>query len=193
MDVPDGAPAPEPPPIDMGLVPVTPLPSSGPDGFLVIRTNGGSLTVRDVYPGSYRVQFLTDSPVPYFLDSIRVGEQGALGTFSVVSAAQPLTIKFRLGGGTVRGTLDACGSHHVFLVPQEPVLRRDGFIRITSCDRNGHFEFPAVRPGEYYGLAMAKEPRSFVDLSDDHVLSQGTKLTIRANESTSAEVRLIER
>jgi hypothetical protein len=177
----------------MGLVPVTPVLSDGPDGFLVVRTDGESLTVSDVYPDSYRLQFLTDSPAPYFLDSIRLGEQDAFGTFSVVSPALPLTITFRLGGGTVRGTLDACGSHHVFLVPQEPALRRDGFIRIIGCDPNGHFEFPAVRPGEYYAIAMAKEPRSFADLSDDHVLSQSNKVTVRANESTSADVRLVER
>jgi hypothetical protein len=193
MQAPDGVPAPEPPPIDMGLVPVTPVLSDGPDVFLVVRMDGESLTVPDVYPGSYRLQFLTDSPAPYFLDSIRLGEQDAFGTFSVVSPALPLTITFRLGGGTVRGTLDACGSHHVFLVPQEPALRRDGFIRITGCDSNGHFEFPAVRPGEYYGIAMAKEPRSFADLSNDNVLSQGNKVTVRANESTSAAVRLVER
>jgi len=177
----------------MGLIPVTPMLSSGQGNFQVIRANDENLTVPGVYPGAYRVQFLTDSPVPYFLDSIRLGEQDATGTFSVISAAVPLTIRFGFGGGTVRGTLEACGSHHVFLVPEERTLRRDGFIRVSGCDRNGHFEFPAVRPGEYYGIVLGKEPRTFADVSDDTVLRQGTKVTVRRNEITTADLRLIER
>ena len=40
---------------------------------------------------------------------------------------------------------------------------------------------------------MAKEPQSFADLADDRVLSEGGKVTVRANESTSADLRLAER
>jgi hypothetical protein len=40
------------------------------------------------------------------------------------------------------------------LIPQDPALRRDGFVRLTSCGQNGRFEITAVRPGEYYGLAI---------------------------------------
>lgn len=190
MEVPDGAPVPEPPPIDMGLAAVAPLLSDGPGGFLVIRTDGESLTVQDVYPGSYRVQFLTDAPIPYFLDSIRLGKQDALGSFPLDSAALPLTVRFKLGGGTVRGTVEDCGSLPVFLVPQEPALRRNGFIRISRCDSNNRFEFFAVRPGEYYGIALAKAPQSFGDLADERLLGQGSRVTVRPNESTSAELRI---
>jgi hypothetical protein len=191
MEVPQGAPVPQSPPIDMGLVPGAPLLTNEPGGFLVIPTGGSDLTVPNVYPGSCQVQFLTDSPVPYFLDSIRLGDQDALGTFSIPSAALPLTITYKLGGGTVRGTVEGCGSSHVFLIPQDPALRRNGFIRIAGCDQNGRFEFPAVRPGEYYGLATATEPRSFAALSvEGGLLKQAGKLTVRPNESTSADIRL---
>lgn len=190
IEVPDGVPAPEPPPIDMGLATVAPLVSDSPGRFFVIRTDRESLTVQDVYPGSYRVQFLTDAPIPYFLDSIRLGEEEALGSFPLDSAALPLTIRIKLGGGTVRGTVEGCGSRPVFLVPQEPALRRNGFIRIAPCDSNNHFEFPAVRPGEYYGIALAKAPQSFGDLADERLLRQASKVTVRLNESTSAELRI---
>jgi uncharacterized GH25 family protein len=190
MEVPEGATAPEAPDIDAGLVPVTGLITDGPDGFLVAREDGSGLTVRDVYAGPYQVQFLSDSPAPYFLDSIRLGDQNAAGTISILSDATPLNITFKLGGGTVRGTIEGCGSKHVFLVPQEPALRRNGFIRIATCDRNGHFEFPAVRPGEYYGIAPAIEPRSFAGLGDEGLLKQAGQVTVRANESTSADIRV---
>lgn len=177
----------------MGIVPVTDVLADGPADFLVVRSDGDKLETRDVYPGLYRVQFLTDSPVPYFLDSIHLGEQEALGSFPILSGELPLTVSLKLGGGSVRGTVEGCASRHVFLVPQEPARRRDGFIRITACDANGGFEFAAVRPGDYYGVAATKEPRSFMELSDDHLLQQASKLTVRSNETTSADIRLIER
>jgi carboxypeptidase family protein len=190
VEVPEGAPVPQPPEIDMGLVPVEAILSDGPEGFLPLGSDGANLTARDVYPGSYRVQFLADAAVPYFLDSIRLGEQDAAGSFAVASAALPLTITYKLGGGTVRGTVEACASHHIFLVPEDRSLRRDGFIRIGVCDPNSRFEFAAVRPGEYYAIAMANEPRSFASLSDDRVLRQAGKVTVRLNETTSVDIRL---
>ncbi len=183
----EGAPAPPLPIVDAGLVADTGMMSEGPGGFLAVRSDG---TVRDVYPGSYRLQLLTDSPAPYYLDSIRLGARDALGTVSLTSAAQPLTITYKLGGGSVRGTVDACGAAHVFLIPQEPALRRDGFIRIAACDRDGRFEFSAVRPGEYYGLALVKDPQSFTALADDRALGQAAKVTVRSNENTTAGIPL---
>jgi hypothetical protein len=103
MELPEGRPAPKPPDIDIGLVSDTTLLSDEVVGFFPAFSDGNTLTVRDIYPGSYRVQFLTDPPVPYFLDSIRLGEQVAVGSFPVASAALPLTISFKLGGGAVRG------------------------------------------------------------------------------------------
>jgi hypothetical protein len=194
MEVPEGTPAPEPPLIDVGLLSAAALLSDGPGGWIPVRSDGNELTVRDVYPGPYQVQFLTEAPIPYFLDSIRLGDRSALGTVSIVSAALPFTITYKLGGGTVHGTVEGCGGGHVFLVPQEPELRRHGFIRITACDRNGRFEFSAVRPGEYYGLATATEPRSrtLAALADDRILKQAGKIIVRPNESTSAAIRLSE-
>jgi hypothetical protein len=189
-EVPDGTPAPELPDTDLGLVPVAAMLADALGSFLAVRVDGGELTVRDVYPEAYQVQILTDAPVPYFLDSIRIGEQNAVGTVSILSDAMPLLVTLKLGGGTVRGTLEGCDGGPVFLVPQETSLRRSGFIRITTCDRNGHFEFAAVRPGEYYGMATGVAPRSFAALSDDHVLKQAERITVRANESTAAEIRM---
>jgi hypothetical protein len=43
----------------------------------------------------------------------------------------------------------------VLLIPMDPVLRQQGFPRNPTCGTNGQFEFNAVRPGEYYGVAVA--------------------------------------
>ncbi|HEV2445863.1 MAG TPA: carboxypeptidase-like regulatory domain-containing protein, partial [Candidatus Sulfopaludibacter sp.] len=193
MEVPDGMPAPEPPPIDIGLVPNVPMLSDGPGDFLDIRTGDDSLTsLKRIVSGSRCLSGRLPGAVSHRLAGSvlsRLHPPGRTRRRGII----PGRFGESVGGGTVRGTLDGCETHHVFLVPQEAVLRRDGFIRIATCDRNGRFEFPAVRPGEYYGIAMAKEPRSFADLSDDRVLSQGSKVTVRANESTSADLQLSRR
>ena len=74
------------------------------------------------------------------MDSIRLGDHRALGTLSILSDAQALTITYKLGGGTVSGTIDSCRTGYVFQIPQEPALRHAGFMRLTTCGQNGRFE-----------------------------------------------------
>jgi len=192
MEVPEGTPAPEPPPIDLMLVSGAASLSDGGGGSVPAPSDEDNLTVRDVYPGLYQIETLTDSPAPYYLDSIRLGDQDALGWVSILSDAQPLTITYKLGGGTVRGTIEGCGAGHVLLIPQDPARRRHAFIRITTCGQNGRFEFRAVRPGEYYGFAIAEVPFAAM-LQDGALLKQASRVTVDANESTAADIRLIAR
>jgi hypothetical protein len=42
------------------------------------------------------------------------------------------------------------------LIPQNPLLQRAEFILGINCGQDGPFEFSAVRPGEYYGIAIAR-------------------------------------
>jgi hypothetical protein len=196
-EVPEGVLAPQPPRIDVVLVSGAALLSDQAEAFVPAESDEGDLTIRSVYPGPYQIQPLGNSPAPYYLDSMRLGDRDAVGSdVPILSDAEPLTIVYKLGGGTVRGTIDACGGAHVFLIPQDRVLRRGGFMRVTGCEQNGRFEFPAVRPGEYYGIAIAWNGSILSDaamLADSGLLKQATKVTVRANESTSAEIRLIAR
>jgi hypothetical protein len=193
MEVPEGAPAPQPPPIDLVLASEMALMGDGAGGFIPAPSDDeGRITIRGVYPGPYRTETLTDSSAPYYLDSIRLGGQDALGSVSILSDAQPLIVTYKLGGGTVRGTIERCGDRHVLLIPQDPALRRHAFIYITTCDPNGRFELPAVRPGEYYGLAVGGEPSAAM-LQDGALLKQASRVTVEANESTAAEIRIVAR
>jgi hypothetical protein len=196
MEAPEGRVAPEPPIIDLELASSAFLLSDpATDTSIHIFSNDGKLTVRNVYPGSYQVQPLADTAAPYYLDSIRLGERDAMGWVTIVSDAEPLIIRYKLGGGSVHGTVEECNGCDVFLIPREVVLRRAGLLRVTRCGENGRFEFPAVRPGEYYGFAIAGAVPSglhFTDLiQNDDVLKQASSVTVRANESTSAEIRRI--
>jgi len=159
----------------------------GPDG-------NGAFTFKNVYPGEYVITpgFALPS---HYLDSIRLGARDALApNVQILSGAEPITITYKRDGGTVRGSVEDCGPGTVVLIPRELARRLDGFIRQTTCGQNGHFEIPAVRPGEYYGFAVAKGGPNVRSLElDQTVINQSVRVSVRANEATDAEIRLIAR
>jgi hypothetical protein len=193
VDVPDGAPAREPPSVILALVSGMRLLSDAGGTAMPLISNQGNLTVRrGIYPGPYQIETLEEAPAPYYLDSIRLGDQSALGWFSILSGAQPLTVTYKLDGGKVRGAIEGCGGDHVLLIPQDQARRRHAFMYFTTCGQSGQFEFPAVRPGEYYGLATAGLPTADM-LDDGALLRKASRVTVRANESTAADIRLTAR
>jgi hypothetical protein len=191
VEVPDGTPIPEAPAVDLVLTSSTDM-AGDPTSGIPIGMEDGVLTSRALYPGVYEVLPLSDVPAPYYLDSIRLGDRSAIGGVAIVSDALPLTIAYRTGGGSVRGTVEGCNGGHVFLVAQDPALRVGGFRRIAECDGNGRFEFAAVRPGEYYGLALAADtPLRWYQISHDAGLLNGAaKVTVRAGEATTVDMRI---
>jgi protocatechuate 3,4-dioxygenase beta subunit len=189
MEVPEGAATPTLPIVTMmAAAPGAGNPSRVPDGK-------GGFTVENLYPGFYQVH-LTMTPPLYYLDSIRLGGMDVPPAgVQILSGVQRLVLTYKRNGGTVRGTVEHCSDGVVFLVPQDPALRRFGFIRQTNCDKNGRFEIADVRPGEYYGFAVAQDSRvaaSPMSL-DQSLINQSARLSVRSNEVTDAEVRLVMR
>jgi len=91
----------------------------------------------------------------------------------------------------VRGTAENCASGGVVLVPSDPARRRPGFSKSGPCDSSGHYEVRAVRPGDYYALAFAGNGP--VLALDEALLNQAVKVTVRAGEASSADLRTITR
>jgi hypothetical protein len=91
--------------------------------------------------------------------------------------------------------VEGCNAGEVLLIPQDPALRRDGFIRRTLCDANGRYAIGALRPGEYYGIARAGQAVGGGSSQevDDRLLRQSARVTVRANETTSVDLRLMAR
>lgn len=210
MEVPEGAPTPKTPGVSMrstdgfggfdGILPGIGFFDGSPDGK-------GGFTIKNLYPAAYQIIPGT-APAPYYLDSVRFGARDALErSVQVAPGDLPLTITYKSNGGTVRGSVEGCtavaSKIEVMLIPQDPVLRRDGFIHRTSCGQDGRFEIAAVRPGEYYGFAVGAdnpaEPRLSgfgalrigVDL-DQSLINQSVRVTVRANEATLADLHLIK-
>ena len=149
----------------------------------------GDFLLQPVYPGPYEIGPL--GPPGYYLDSIRFGD-AELTTPEVELApgAVPITVIFKTNGGTVRGTVENCASGWVVLVPREPAMRWQDFIRQERCDENGRYQVPAVRPGDYYVLAFAQDAASifWAPHWDDALLGQASQVTVRAGESATADL-----
>jgi hypothetical protein len=116
------------------------------------------------------------------------------GGVFIDSGAQPLTVTYKYGGGTVHGMVEECGDGRAVLVPREPGFQLPQFIRQVKCDANGEFEIDSVRPGDYYAVAIAGNglPTWWSTVDQDSMLAkQGARITVRDGETSSAEVRVI--
>jgi hypothetical protein len=161
------------------------------DGGIIARPDeAGNFTLPDVHPGTYRIIPLPSPPPAYYLDAVRLGDVDvAASEVEIMSGAPPITIVYKPNGGTVRGTAEKCGSGRVWLVPQDAARQWLGFLRVAHCDANDRYEFTAVRPGDYYALALPSDgPLPGLDLA---LFAQAAKVTVRAGESTSADLRVI--
>jgi len=200
MEIPEGALAPKTPRVtvrstDMfggfdGTLPGIGFFDGNPDG-----TDG--FTIKGLYPGPYYI-LPGAAPAPYYLDSIRFGARDALALDAqILPGDLPLTVTYKLNGGTVRGSAESCRGGAVLLVPQDPALRRDGFIHRANCGKDGRYEIAAVRPGDYYGVVVAADNPAGerrngfpypVEL-DENLMNRSVRVTIRAGEATLADMR----
>jgi len=146
--------------------------------------------VMEVQPGTYHLGvMLQPAPPPYYLDAVRIGGGDLTMQEVEISSDAAMTVVYRTDGGSVAGTAENCASGGVVLIATDPVRRGHGFSKSGACDASGHYEVSAVRPGDYLALALAGN--SVLPEFDDALLNQGTRVTVRANEATSADVKAI--
>jgi hypothetical protein len=152
----------------------------------------GNFTVLDAYPGSYRLSAPLQPPAPpYYLDAIRVGETDITLQDVEIAADTTITAVYKTDGGSVSGKAENCASGGVLLIPADPMRRRAAFSKSGACDANDRYEVRAVRPGDYYALAFAGNAP--VPAVDEALLNQAVKVTVRAGETTSTDLRAVTR
>ncbi len=197
MEVPEGAPPPKPPSVTLAFNAGAAVSGDKPAGNILSANpdSQGDFTIRNVYSGPY--QILPGPPPPqYYLDSIRFGARDALESdVEILPGVQPLTVAYKLGGGTVRGTVENCAGGTVRLLARQKALWREGFVLFASCDANDRYAISAVRPGEYYALAIAGDypiPWYATGWDDDTLLHSATSVTVREGENSSADLRAIK-
>ena len=197
MEVPEGAPAPNPPSVILAFTAgAAGLADRPADAFPTGIPNAkGDFQIRNVYPGPYQI-LPGPSPPQYYLDSIRIGGHDALESgVEILPGAQPLTVAYKLGGGTVRGTVEKCAGGTVRLLPRDREMWRQGFMLFAPCDSNDRYAIAAVRPGDYYALAIAGDspiPWYATMWDDDGLVNNASTVTVRAGENSAADLRAIK-
>jgi len=179
VDAPDA----KPPTVRAALIPKSAVLSDSSLYLTAESDASGTFRFEQIYPGQYRFEVVRQTfTTPLYLDS-------APDEVSLISGGAGLTVSYKSDGGTVRGTIEKCSGARVILIPSDPVLQHDEFERSATCDDSGHFEIGQVRPGAYYGFAVAWSQNS--NLYDAAFLNQATRISVRPNEPVTAEIRLL--
>lgn len=153
-------------------------------------TADGSFTIEPVYPGRYSIS-APGSVGPYFLDSVSMGAAEVTTPEVDLVAPASITAVYKANGGAVRGTVAECIEGSVWLVPQE-ASRRAAMFRFAPCLAAGHYEFTALRPGEYYALASGGQFRRawLFGMFDQADLNRADKVTVRSGETTTLDLKI---
>jgi hypothetical protein len=198
MEVPEGLPAPKAPSVTLAFNAGAGGASDKPSGaFLEGAPDAkGDFQIQNVYPGRYQI-LPGASPPGYYLDSIRIGGHDALEAgVEILTGAQPLTVSYKAGGGTVRGTVEKCAGGTVRLLAHDKAKWRQGFVFFAPCDASDRYAITPVRPGEYYALAIAGDsptPWYATMWDDDGLVNNASTITVREGENSSADLRAIKR
>jgi hypothetical protein len=122
--------------------------------------------------------------------SVDITGKGA--SYKAVSDA--LKIVYKSDGGTIRGTVEDCGTATVIVAPQDPALQRGeySFTPSSRCTDDGHFEIRNLRPGNYYAFAFPSMDGTAADFlsSLPMLMDKAVTVEVRPNETTSAELKV---
>lgn len=143
----------------------------------------GRFQFEGMYPGSYVFQPGGPPPQGFYLDSIQQGETPVGDGLEISADSAELAVVYKTHGGAVRGSVEKCGSGQILLVRRD---RPRGAL-VADCDATGRYQIGAVRPGEYYVVAVSDFRLRPIDAA---LLQMATRATVRAGETTQLDLSL---
>ena len=167
----------------------------------------GNFTIENVYPGVYNVSAPLLFLSGYYLESIRLGSQDALGVeVEFRSGFQPLEVRLKGGGGTVRGTVEDSKEAWVVLVPMDLARRRVELTGWGFCDATGRYEIANVRPGDYYAIAATEQSQVFLSAQGipagqegaigygfgPRLINQATRVSVGEGETSLVDLKVVK-
>jgi hypothetical protein len=89
-----------------------------------------------------------------YIESIKVGEIEAYGRpIDIWDGSLPIRITYKRGAPVVRGTVETGPGAKVVILDADESLVSEPY-RAVEAGRGGAFEFPSLRPGNYYVFAL---------------------------------------
>jgi 5-hydroxyisourate hydrolase-like protein (transthyretin family) len=151
-------------------------------------------TIGGVYPGRYQVNFLP--PAGYYAASITLGDREILGqTVEINSGSVPIRIVYKADGGTIRGTVEDCGSATIAVTPEDPAIERGnlGFAPFARCADDGHFEIHGLPPGRYYAFALPQldDDKSAFWSSLPSLINKAVTVEVTAGQIATVELKVL--
>jgi hypothetical protein len=156
------------------------------------RQSDGSLRLKNVLPGEYRIVPAPGTEGNYYLSSVLFGGREVLGQpVTLLRRSPALRVLDKPNAGTVHGEVDQCDKTTVVLVPEQALtsLNQD-FGRVSACGSEGEFSITSVRPDDYYIWALdTTDPKKFTDPKLlQKLISNASR--VKVEEASTAAVKL---
>ena len=158
----------------------------------------GELTVRNLLPGSYRLQWTCFNG---YATAVRMGEADLLAnplfTLAPGAAPPPVEADLRIGGGTLQGEIAATAQGHqpgVLLVPTDPgragqMTMAAAFLNAADGPSRLSFAQGSLAPGSYVAYAFEDQDEvEFRRPGFTAALSGGTAVQIE--DGKTAQIRI---
>jgi len=141
-----------------GLIGVVLVPVDAPSSGSQMSRKPGQITIDKVYPGRYTILPM-GGPAGSYLDSIKLGDADAsAGAVGIWDGSLPIRIAYKSGAPRVRGKVDDAGAVSVIVLPQDEAALASGRSSIAKASAEGRYETGGLRPGDYYVLAIDRDP-----------------------------------
>ena len=114
---------------------------------------GGGLTFENLLPGRYHIVPTPGLPAGYYASAVMLAGHDVMGQeVELAPGMPPISVIYKPGPGTIRGTVEQGGGATVLLWPEGGTI--PDLVRAIEAGPRGEFEATNVPPGDYSVIAF---------------------------------------